>query len=107
MDGFSQYQPRRDQYWPAVEQFLASLPPPLFRQAVLLKDNLATFYTSGGRFQDILSRAHDHPLLYWHFWLLDDLAFANPDRRLALERHLFLSMAFTFVGVYTQETILD
>jgi hypothetical protein len=104
MDWSVKYHPQRDQYWPAVEQVLASLPPPLFRQAVLLKDNLATFYTRSGRFQDMLSRPHDPPLLYWHFWLLDDL---GVEERLDLDRELFLGMVFTFAGVYTQETILD
>jgi hypothetical protein len=104
MDWSVKYQPQRDQYWPVVEQRLASLPPPLFQQAVLLKDNLATFYTRSGRFQDILSRPHNPPLLYWHFWLLDDLGVEN---RLDLDRDLFLGMVLTFAGVYTQETILD
>jgi hypothetical protein len=104
MDWSVKYQPQRDQYWPMVEQVLASLPPPLFRQTVLLKDNLATFYTHSGRVQDILSRPHDPPLLYWHFWLLDDLEIAA---RLGLDRELFLGMVFTFASVYTQETILD
>src|SRR5262245_52916400 len=104
MDWSDKYQSQRDQYWPAVEQGLASLPSPLFRQAALLKDNLATFYAHRGQFQDILSRPHDPPLLYWHFWLLDDLKI---EARLDLDRELFLGMVFTFASVYTQETVLD
>ena len=101
------YQPRREQIWPEVEAYFANLPPHLFRQGVLLKNNLATFYADTGQFQDILCRSIDHPLLYLHFWLMDDFHFAATAERAGLEKDLFLAMLFTFAAVYTRETILD
>lgn len=101
------YQPRREQIWTEVETYFANLPPHLLRQGVLLKNNLATFYADTGQFQDILSRNIDHPLLYLHFWLLDDFQFASTTARAGLEKELFLAMLFTFAAVYTRETILD
>jgi hypothetical protein len=103
----AKYQPNRDQYWPEVEHFFANLPPHLFRQGVLLKNNLATFYSDTGQFKDILSREHDLPLLYLHFWLLDNLDYPHIPVKDELEKHLFLALAFTFAAVYTQESILD
>lgn len=101
------YQPKRDRYWPEVEAFFSHLPPHLFQQGVLLKNNLATFYTDSGQFKDMLGRERDHPLLYLHFWLLDDWGYPDSVVREALEKQLFLAMTFAFAAVYTQETILD
>jgi hypothetical protein len=104
MNWAAPYQAKRDQYWPEVEQFFSHLPPQLLKQGMLLKNNLATFYAETGQFKDILCRRHDHPLLYWHFWLLDDWA-CPPQPE--LERRLFLAMVFAFSAAYTQELILD
>ncbi|MBE7555368.1 MAG: hypothetical protein HS126_30325 [Anaerolineales bacterium] len=101
------YQPKRDRYWPEVEAFFSHLPPHLFQQGVLLKNNLATFYTDSGQFKDMLGRERDHPLLYLHFWLLDDWGYPDSAAREALEKQLLLAMTFAFAAVYTQETIFD
>lgn len=101
------YQPSRDRYWPEIETFFSQLPPHLFRQSVLLKNNLATFYADSGQFKDILRRDRDHPMLYLHFWLLDDWACLASAVRETLEKQLLLAMTFAFAAVYTQETILD
>lgn len=101
------YQSQRDRYWPEVEAFFCHLPPHLFQQGVLLKNNLATFYTESGQFKDLLGRERDHPLLYLHFWLLDDWDCPGSEVREALEKQLFLAMTFAFTAVYTQESILD
>ncbi len=103
----AKYQANRDHYWPAVEQFFGRLPPRLFRQGVLLQNNLATFYADTGQFKDILARERDHPLLYLHFWLLDDWNYPLDSSRSGLEQHLFLAMLFAFAAVYTHENILD
>jgi hypothetical protein len=103
----ARYQPHRSRYWPEVETFFTRLPPPLFQQAVLLKNNLATFYADTGQFKHILARPHDPPFLYLHFWLLDDWSFPDDPHRANLEKHLFLAALFGFAGVYTHETILD
>ena len=103
----AKYQPKRAQYWAKIDRFFDTLPPRLFEQSVLLKNNLATFYSDTGQFKDILRREQDLPLLYLHFWLLDDLAGpATPDPA-DLEQHLFLAMLFTFAAVYTGQTIRD
>ncbi len=102
-----QYQPLRDQIWPAVDQFFDSLPPPLFRQSVLLKNNLATLYSDTGQFKDILRREQDLPLLYLHLWLLDDLGCPHPAMRANLAQDLFLAILFTFGVIHTQHSILD
>ncbi len=101
------YQAKRDQYWPEIEQFFAQLPPRLFRQDVLLQNNLATFYSDTGQFKDILCRERDHPLLYLHFWLLDDWHYLDTASRNELEKSLFLAMLFAFAAIYTHESILD
>ena len=106
-NSIDRYKAKRDQFWPEVEQFFSNLPPSLYRQSVLLKNNLAIAYSDTGQFKDILSRDRDHPLLYLHFWLLDDLQFPNTTEKTKLEKRLFLAMAFAFISVYTQETILD
>ncbi len=107
MDRSNPYQARRKQYWPEFEAFFSALPPPLFQQGVLLKNNLATFCAAGGQFEHLLCRERDHPLLHWHFWLLDDLACPNTPARAEVEQGLFLAMAFAFAAVYTRESILD
>jgi len=107
MTWLSRYRPQRRQYWPAVEQFFAGLPPPLFEQGLLLKNNLATFFSDTGRFDQILSRPQDLPLLYLHFWLLDDLQVSAGPTRTGLEKHLFLAAFFTFAASYTQALIRD
>ncbi|MCQ3975364.1 MAG: hypothetical protein DPW09_18120 [Anaerolineae bacterium] len=107
MNWAAPYHIKRDQYWPEVEQFFSYLPPQLLKQGMLLKNNLATFYAETGQFKDILCRRHDHPLLYWHLWLLDDWACPASTDRTELERRLFLAMVFAFSAVYTQDLILD
>ncbi|HMR65170.1 MAG TPA: hypothetical protein PKE64_14280 [Anaerolineae bacterium] len=97
-------QAQRQRYWFEVEQFFADLPPHLFQQGIQLQNNLATFHSDTGQFRDILSRESDHPLLYLHLWLLDDLGAITPP---ALARDLFLAMAFTFAAAACQETVWD
>ena len=74
---------------------------------MLLKNNLATFYADTGQFKDILSRPHDPPFLYLHFWLLDDLPLAGALPKALFERGLFLALLFSFAAAATQDTILD
>ena len=107
MNLFTRYQSKRNQFWPEIDRFFGVLPPNLFRQGVQLKNNLATFYSNTGQFQDILQRDIDPPLLYLNFWLLDDWHIADTPQRTALEKRLFLSSAFAFVAAYTRQTILD
>lgn len=107
MSVIAPYQPYRNQYWPDIENFFTNLPPQLFRQGILLKNNLATFYAGTGQFRDILAREQDPPLFYYHLWLLDDWQIPQPAERTRLERHLFLAAVFNFVAVCSQEFILD
>lgn len=107
MNWSAPYQAKRSQYWPEFENFFSALPPPLFQQGVQLKNNLATFFAAGGQFSDLLCRERDHPLLYWHWWLLDDLDCPDTPTRVELEQRLFLAMAFVFAAVYTRESILN
>jgi hypothetical protein len=74
---------------------------------MLLKNNLATFYADTGQFKDILSRPHDPPFLYLHFWLLDDLTLAAALPEAVFERHLFLAQVFSFAAAAAQDSILD
>ncbi|MCB9107711.1 MAG: hypothetical protein H6633_26175 [Anaerolineales bacterium] len=107
MNLIARYQPQRNRFWPEIENFFTRLPPTLFRQSILLKNNLATFYAETGQFSDILSRENDHPGLYLHFWLIDDWQMAKSAEREMLERALFLTAVINFAAVYTQEAILD
>ena len=102
-----QYQTQRNQYWPDIEHFFANLPPQLFRQGVMLKNNLATFYADTGQFRDILAREDDPPLFYAHLWLLDDWHIPVAAERTRLEAYLFLAAVFNFAAVYTEATIFD
>jgi len=101
MDWFSAYQPLRAQYWPPVEQFFGNLPPFLHRQATLLKNNLAISCSDTGQLADILCRPADHPLLYLHFWLLDDWQLDRPD----VAGQLLPAMALSFAGVFLQNSL--
>lgn len=107
IDWAANYQPQRDRYWLEVETFFNHLPPQLYQQGVLLKNNLATFYSDTDQFKDILRRPHDPPFLYLHFWLLDDIGVPDTATRVLLEKHLFLAMTFTCAARYTREIILD
>ena len=106
MDYFTKYQPKREQYWPEVERFFGALPPQLGQQGTLLKNNLAIDYSDTGQFKDILGRPQDYPLLYLHFWLLDDFHFPDGAERDGIERHLFLAMFFTCAAHQTHPNIL-
>ncbi len=103
----AKYQPYRKKYWPAIEQFFGELPPPLFEQGVLLKNNLALRYSDTGQFGDILAREQDLPLLYLHFWLLDDLHVPGSPNLIALREHIFQAMFFAFAAVHLREAMLD
>ncbi|MCB9076047.1 MAG: hypothetical protein H6631_00475 [Anaerolineaceae bacterium] len=107
MNLIARYQSRRNHFWPEIEKFFTGLPPTLFQQGILLQNNLATFYAETGQFSDILSREHDHPCLYLHFWLIDDWQSATLGDREPLEKSLFLTAVFNFAAVYAQEAILD
>lgn len=97
----------QNQYWHDVEDFFNNLPPSLFNQGVLLKNNLATFYSDTGQFRDILTREDDPPFLVCHLWLLDDRQFLESAGRTQLEKHLFLAALFNFAAAYGQDLILD
>jgi hypothetical protein len=97
------HQPYRAAAWPEIDLFFDTLPPELFRQSLLLKNTLATAFSDTGQFEDILCREVDPPLLYLHFWLLDDLAFPAGPSRAALERHLFAAMLLAFAADFTRQ----
>jgi hypothetical protein len=92
--------------WPEFEQFLADLPPALFRQGVLLRNELALRYSDSGRLEHSLTRRQDHPLLRLHRWLLDDWQIA-PAQRPPLEKTLPPAMAFAFAAVHLRHAISD
>lgn len=107
MSWTAKYRPRRQKQWPEIEQFFGNLPPRLFEQGALLKNNLAVAYSDSGQFSDILAGPRHFPLLYLHFWLLDDFNFPDTSTRATLEKHLFLASVFTLCSVYTQQSILN
>jgi hypothetical protein len=106
-EGKMKDQSRREQCWPEVEQFFGSLPPHLFRQALLLKNGLTARYAETGELKDILCRKQDYPLLSFHFWLVDDLGIPEGQARARLEKHLCLAAFFSFAAIYTHDSILD
>jgi hypothetical protein len=106
-DRFARYQKKRARYWPQIAQFFGQLPPPLFNQGLLLQHNLGVALSDTGQFEDILSRGHDHPLLYLHFWLLETAPNLSDSIRQSLEKHLFAAMVYTVAGVYTHRAIRD
>ncbi len=107
MDHFSPYHLKRARAWLEIEHFLGALPPHLLQQAIIVQHELATHYSDTGQFRDILSRPQDDPLLYWHFWLLDDLNVPEDERRTQLEDGVFSGMLYAFMATYLQERILD
>lgn len=100
-------QQTRAKYWPEVEQFFGNLPPALFQLGALLKNNLAILYSDSGRFEDILCRRQDYPLLELHLWLLDDWGVAGDERRAGLEQHLLVGMALAAAAGYAHDCLLD
>ncbi len=76
--------------WPEVDRLFADLPSHLFRQAKLLRYDLALSYSPNGQFEDIFIGRDEFPLLSIAPWLLDDLGFAESPERDEIERHLYL-----------------
>ena len=105
MDLFVKYQNQRSACWPPIERFFGSLPPDHFRQACLLKTHLGLNYSSSGRFRDIFTRSHDHPLLYLHFWLLDDWNETDTPARERLEKHLLPAGVLSATAYHLWENI--
>jgi hypothetical protein len=105
MDLFVKHQNQRSACWPAIEQFFGLLSPDLFRQAVILKTHLGLTYSSSGRFRDIFTRSHDHPLLYLHFWLLDDWNETATLARKRLEKHLLPAGVLSATAYHLWENI--
>jgi hypothetical protein len=64
----------RRAHWPAVERWFGALTGDAYRQAVLLRHDLATQFGEAGDFATTLTRPGDPPLLDLHFWLLHDWA---------------------------------
>lgn len=106
-DRFARFQAKRVRGWPLITGFFGRLPAPLFEQALLVQHNLGTALSGTGQFSDILSRGHDHPLLYFHFWLLDTAPNLPPADRQTLEQHLLAAMVHTVTGVCIQQAIRD
>ncbi|MCB0213411.1 MAG: hypothetical protein KDJ52_28970 [Anaerolineae bacterium] len=107
MNKIADYQTQRNRFWPDIDHFFANLPPHLFRQGVMLKNNLATFHADTGQFRDILAREDDPPLFYAHLWLLDDWRMPASAERTRLEKHLFVAAVFNFAAVSAEEALLD
>jgi hypothetical protein len=107
MNCIDQYHSRREKCWDEVERFFNNLTPHLYRQARLLRNNLASQFSDTGNFHDILSRATDYPPLNLPFWLLDDYGIPEGQAHSKLEKHLFSASFFIFATLYTQESILD
>jgi hypothetical protein len=64
-------------------------------------------YSDTGQFAGILRRPYDYPLLYLHFWLLDDWCYPASEARAGFDKHVFLGMVFTFTAVFTHAGMLD
>ena len=94
MDDLQRYRKAVDAYWPAVDSFFDELPGDVYRHGRLLRENMAVARSTTGEFHDILRRPHDHPLLHYHLWLLDDLGVDEDDDRTVLEEHLFAPMVY-------------
>jgi hypothetical protein len=107
MEYIRQYQAQRDQYWPEVERHFGDLSPDLYHQSLPLRHSLTRAYSDNGEFEGILRRPYDHPLLYLHFWLLDDWCYPAGEARDSFDKHVFLAMVFTFAAAFTHDGILD
>ena len=107
----AKYQPERDQYWSEVERFFGDLPPGLFRQAVLLKNNLATFYSDTGQFKDILRREQDQPLPFVTIIVNDNPAdglTTDIDGRFRIQHPQSIrSLTFSYVGYARKRVQVD
>ncbi len=103
----TKHQPKREQYWGEIERFFGTLPPHLLQHGLLLKNTLTAVFSDTGRWQEILCRDYDYPILSFHFWLLDDWQIPEDKARFEWESHIFGGMFFSFAATYLRESILD
>jgi hypothetical protein len=105
LEGFTDYRNGIDRFWDSLEVEFDSLPPNLYRQSRLLRQNLGIAYSSTGDFRDILREPDASPILHQHLWMLDDRAVPEgPSRRLA-EEHLFRAAFYTLAHGHLSEEI--
>lgn len=95
----------REQLLADVDRYLDSFPPHLAELAMLLKQDMAASASPTGQLYDLFTGATDPPLLTLHTWLLDDFAVPGDERRVLLERHVWLSMFFAAAAILARESI--
>jgi len=106
LEEFTDYRNGIDRFWNSLEVEFDSLPPNLYRQSRLLRQNLGIAYSSTGGLRDILREPDASPILHQHLWMLDDQAVPDgPQRRLA-EEHLFRAAFYTLAHGHLSDKAL-
>jgi hypothetical protein len=107
MNWTDQHCSKRKQHYCEIEEYFDNLPPELYRQGRLLRNNLAVHFSNTGRLGDILSSLGDYPHADMPFCFLDDFGFQEGQTRNRIEKHLFFANLFSFATIYTQDSILN
>lgn len=105
-------------YQAEIGRFFGRLPPPLFRQALNLRNTITSLdHAQTGSWTDILPaepveaepvEAPPHlPWLTAHLRLLDDWQHPTGAERDRMEKHLHLGMFFTYLAAWLNEAIID
>jgi hypothetical protein len=93
-----------------IGRFFGRLSPPLFRQALNVRNTITSLDgAQSGSWKDILSAENDKalPWLTTHRWLLNDRQYPAEAERDKLEKYLYLGMFFTYLATWLNEAILD
>jgi hypothetical protein len=105
MDFFTRYHKQRLACRPAIDSFLNELTPTQVERALMLNAQLAIKYSESGHVVDILTRPDDYPILYIHFWLLDDWQIEPGPQRQLLEQHILPAAWFAVWAGYLRHCI--
>lgn len=106
LDTVVDYRNRIDRFWDALEIEFDSLPPNLYRQSRLVRQNLGIVYSSTGGLRDILREPDASPILHQHLWMLDDQGVPDGPPRYLAEEHLFRAAFCTLAHDHLGEQAL-
>ncbi len=93
-------------YHQIIGRFFGQLPPPLFRQALNLKNTITSLdQTQSGSWEDVLTAENAQPWLRAHHWLLGSRQLPDDVDELTLKTQLHLGMFFTYLTTWLNESI--
>ena len=103
----NRYEATRQEYGVWLDLTFDNLPPGLYQQGRLLRNDLAAHFSATGEFRDILTGPLDYPPQTLPLMLLYDLGFPEGEKRLQAGKILYAATLYTFAAIYTRDAILD